>query len=426
MALSNDFIVKSGLVVKSTTTVVSLDSLVTSNVVRAPSKPALDLNFTRSTTLDPRISFARASNATSIDIDGTIKTVGINKPRYDYNNQSRQNFGLLLEPAKTNLLAGGGRPIPANQVAAGNILSTSTDVPYLEAGSVISKHVRYPSSTGDNNMGYHGTTIPGNTAHALSTYVWIPSATTVTSVGLTSDGVSFTQFNADLTKRDQWQRVYTTATTTATQFIISVLRPNGMTDGGIIYSTCWQIEAGTYPTSYIPTFTASATRSADAVSIAGQNFNSWYTQGQGTVFLETYLYGPRTGVSGFMAALYQSATAYIGMQYVDAAGRFTGTNYCVANGITHITTNVDGGNNNFNQINKQAIAFDPTSFTAFFNGKEYSTSTTFGGIPVVSQLSLGGRAGSGSDFPGHGSIRRVTYYPQKLSTAQLQVLTARD
>ena len=426
MANVSDFIVKSGLVVKANTTIPATGNLVTTNTVRTSARPTLDLNFVRSDKLDPRVNFARTSNATSIDIDGTIKTVGINQPRYDYNNQSRQNFGLLLEPSKTNLLSIGSAPIPSGQVATGNVLSSSTEISYLERNSVINKHVRYPSSTGDNNMGYHGVTIPGSTPHAVSTYVWIPSATTVTSVGLTSDGVSFTQFNADLTKRDQWQRIYTTATTTASQFIIGVLRPNGMTDGGVIYSTCWQIEAGTYPTSYIPTFNASVTRAAEAVSISGQNFNSWYTQGQGTLLLETYLYGPRTATSGFMAALYQSSTAYMGMQYVSASGMYTGTNYCVANGVTFITFEVDGGNANFNQINKQAIAFNPTSFTSFFNGKEYTTSTTFGGIPIVSQLSLGGRAGSGTDFPGHGSIRRVTYYSQKLAPSQLQALTARD
>ena len=43
-----------------------------------------------------------------------------------------------------------------------------------------------------------------------------------------------------------------------------------------------QLEAGTFPTSYIPTTSAQVTRAADNASMVGTNFSSWYNQSEGT------------------------------------------------------------------------------------------------------------------------------------------------
>jgi hypothetical protein len=47
-----------------------------------------------------------------------------------------------------------------------------------------------------------------------------------------------------------------------------------------------QLEAGSFPTSYIPTTTGTLARGADVCSIAGGNFNNFYNQSEGTLFAD--------------------------------------------------------------------------------------------------------------------------------------------
>jgi len=66
-------------------------------------RPTLNLNFARSKTLDPRITFTRSGSATYIDKNGSLKTVATNIPRFGYNTATGESLGLLLESSKTNI-----------------------------------------------------------------------------------------------------------------------------------------------------------------------------------------------------------------------------------------------------------------------------------------------------------------------------------
>ena len=64
--------------------------------------PSLNLQFAGSTTLDPSITFTRASTATYFDSTGTLTTAAINAPRFDYNPSTLEARGLLMEEPRTN------------------------------------------------------------------------------------------------------------------------------------------------------------------------------------------------------------------------------------------------------------------------------------------------------------------------------------
>lgn len=66
--------------------------------------PTLDLNFALTKSLDPRITFTRASSGTYFDSSGVLQTATTNTPRFDHNPVTGASLGLLIEEQRTNLL----------------------------------------------------------------------------------------------------------------------------------------------------------------------------------------------------------------------------------------------------------------------------------------------------------------------------------
>jgi hypothetical protein len=64
-----------------------------------PAGATLDLNFMFPGSLDPRITFSRASTATYTDIAGVTQTAAVNQPRWDYDPVTHALRGLLIEGA---------------------------------------------------------------------------------------------------------------------------------------------------------------------------------------------------------------------------------------------------------------------------------------------------------------------------------------
>jgi hypothetical protein len=66
--------------------------------------PALGLDFMTPGTLDPRITFTRASTGTYFDSAGILRSAAVNAPRWDYDPATLALRGLLIEEARTNVL----------------------------------------------------------------------------------------------------------------------------------------------------------------------------------------------------------------------------------------------------------------------------------------------------------------------------------
>jgi len=69
-------------------------------------RPSLNLDFARSRTLDPRITFSRTTTGTYMDSDGLIKVASADEARFDhrYMNGQLESLGLLVEESRQNLL----------------------------------------------------------------------------------------------------------------------------------------------------------------------------------------------------------------------------------------------------------------------------------------------------------------------------------
>jgi hypothetical protein len=177
-----------------------------------------------------------------------------------------------------------------------------------------------------------------------------------------------------------------------------------------------QVEAGAFATSYIPTTSASVTRSADAASMTGANFSSWFNQSEGTVYSEFASAAALSGLFPRILSISDGTVANILEWSLNAA---TGTLFRSRVNSTFVAT-LDVGASTANSFAKIASGYQANNFGASRNGGAAVTATS-GALPVVSRLVIGASGDSTSQL--NGSIKKISYYPAKLTSAQLQAIT---
>ena len=188
-------------------------------------------------------------------------------------------------------------------------------------------------------------------------------------------------------------------------------RSEGTTNvvGDSVYLWGRVIEAGAFPTSYIPTTTATATRAADVASIAGSNFSSWYNQTEGTLYWEGDPFA--SSETGYFGVQDAGGTNFVRLSRAFNQARTVVTVSSVNQADLFITL---GANNKF------ATAIKANNFALALAGGTVATDTS-GTMPTVDRATIGGGAFLGQL---NGTIRRLTYWPQRLSNATLQALTS--
>lgn len=229
----------------------------------------------------------------------------LNVPRLTYQNGGGGCPSLLLEPQRTNLILQSNTFNTTWAMFTGPAVTPNTTTSPDGTTSATTLN----SSGGTNDFLYQ--TLSGLTVgatYSFSFYIknlnstasrfWGPSGSSIvdlswsgsTLVSISGTGASFTSVGND------WYRVVQTGTTpTATPTMRIYADVNNTSKSVYIYGA--QFEAGSYPTSYIPTTSASATRVADAYSRSLSSITA------GTAYINitdnvalgsvgTHLYGP--------------------------------------------------------------------------------------------------------------------------------------
>lgn len=186
-----------------------------------------------------------------------------------------------------------------------------------------------------------------------------------------------------------------------------------------------QIEAGAFPTSYIPTTSASVTRTADDASMTGVNFSSWFNRISGTLLCNAQnLNGTSASPPLVLTAepFYQGAGGYrLGLAGFWSSVTQLGTD-AWANGLSlgGVVVYVNETQAAAGTI-RHAFTYSPTECRASVK----QTLSAVGGNQCF-------RAAQGVDrlllrqplATISSRISRITYWPALLSGAQLQALTA--
>ena len=190
-----------------------------------------------------------------------------------------------------------------------------------------------------------------------------------------------------------------------------------------IYLWGAQLEAGAFPTSYIPTTTAAVTRSADVASITGSAFSGWYRQDEGTVFAEAQIATNRS-FSGTFRHLMQASPAgnsnsAVGL-FVSSINQFS---LQIRNNATNQAVINTGTNSGL--THRVAGVYKVDDFALSANGGSAAVDTlgTAPSTETVTQMAIGGVRDGNTFGVFNGTIRRLTYWPQRLANSTLQQIT---
>lgn len=409
-------------------------------------RPSLDLQLaTRKSLVDAvtgasLVTFTRASSGTFVDSAGVLQTAATDVPRFDHNPTTGESLGLLVEEQRTNLRTYSDAILAANSYGATNsTLATVTTATPTGSATASSFTMNVGANTGNNTDGFNfgsGVTLVNSTQYTQSLFVK-PAGATVLRLRSNTGGAIFDftltgngtapSPSADLQAAsivafpNGWYRVSWTFTSTTSapgnRGDYWTIKTNVADGTNGVYVVGAQLEAGAFPTSYIPTTTAAATRNADVASITGSAFSGWYRQGEGTMFVECALAQPNAGANQFaFRASDNTLNNSVAINIVDSAriataagGVFDGN----ASSVLALVANVPS---------KIAGAYASNNLGISLNGATTVTDAT-ATIPT-SQT----RADIGSDHIGAnrvkaGTIKRLTYWPTRLANSTLQGIT---
>jgi hypothetical protein len=366
------------------------------------------------------ITFTRASTATFFNSSGVLTSAAINDPRFDYDPLTLAARGLLIEEMRANLLPYSEQFDNISgwvvQSTAPTITPNTVESP---AGTFTADTITF-AATDSRIRNAVGLSFTAGVSYTFSIYV--------KAVGTSLNKIRFAFFDGAqqnspdlIVSNAVWTRLTTTfiaANTTAS----GSLQIRNATDNlaNSLYIWGAQLEAGAFPTSYIPTTTTALTRNADVASV--NTLAPWYNATEGT------LYGEITdaaiavgGVSRRIANINDGTEAdritigWAGATSVAAA-------FVTDNSVAQAGFTSPAGAYPF--PTKVALAYKAADFQAAVNGSAFATVSS-GTVPTVNRMTIGdvvtGTTGA-QNINGH--VRRITYYPRRLSQAELAAITA--
>lgn len=388
------------------------------------SAPSLDLVFTRSDSLDTRITFTRTTAATRTNAAGLIEAVAIDAPRFDYDPVTLAPKGLLIEEQRTNLLTYSEQ---FNNVVWGKTRSSITANAIISPDGALDadKLVIDTTASTTHNIGENFSVISG------TAYTWVvyakageisqinmrfsaqfPSGNTTfdCSTVTVTNGGSITASSITPVGNGWYRCAFTqTASTSGTASSQIFLAQNGVimipTGDGTSGIYIWgaQLEAGAFATSYIPTVASQVTRAADVAVMTGTNFSSWYNQSEGTFVAQWTL-----GADLSATTIYQAdagPSSYIRTRYGNAGTANDSAVFVLSVGQAALASSVQ--QTPFTTY-KNAMAYKVNDFARSPSGTAVITDTS-GTIPTVDTFRIGCSAVGGEQPNGH--IQSITYYP---------------
>lgn len=359
-----------------------------------------------------------------------LQTALAGVPRFDHNPVTGESLGLLVEEQRTNLLNGSedftsgywtvdaGLSVVPSQILAPDGKQTATLL--KEDGASSARRLRrnmQQSAAGDYTVTVY-VKFAGRRRFRLIELSQIGGNVEFDVVAGAVVATSAPARNGTITPvGNGWYRCSATwafLASTPTNVFINILDDSGtQVYKGNNYSGIYiwgaQLEAGAFATSYIKTEASQVTRAADSASMTGANFSSWYRQDEGALFVKykvaTVGVAPGMAIASADNGVAHGILLYKGLN----AASITAYKGSVAVSIGSISAS---------EFVASVVSYDSTQLSAAGNSTAVQTVTATS-YPAPDRFRFGSNW-NGLNLTGY--IKRLAYYPKRLTDAQLQAL----
>ena len=371
-------------------------------------------------------TFDRASSATRVNKDGLIETVGADQPRVDYLNDSKG--ALLLEPSRTNSITYSNDfsqsiygkinlTITANQgISPDGTQNANLLVPNAAVGT------RYLTNSTGSNLKINTVFLKKKELR----YVKVGNSQSNVLVDLengtiSAGSVSTNNFTIE-NYGNGWYRVscYNTLDVNLQiQIFIGIdgsgsnIATNG-TDGVYIYG--FEIQNGSYPTSYIKTNGSAVTRAAETCNGSGDA--ATFNDSEGVLFANIAALAD-DGTYRIISLSNGNVDNSTNIQYSGVSNQIRAR---IENGglpQADITSTVTSQT----LFHKIAVLYKSNQFELWSNGFKVGEDTNGTPPSGINKLSFD-RADGINDF--YGKTKEIQYFDSVLDSEQLEQLTSWD
>jgi hypothetical protein len=392
---------------------------------------------------DGDFTHTRASSATRVNKDGLIESVASGVPRLDYpliDGVVQDCPALLLEPSRTNQhlssedfsgYAGANFTVVPNDATSpdGNVSAdfikenSGVNQKYFYKDSSITSGLEYTQSIFIKSNGTRYFQITGSTGFDTGMRVNFDLEVGEITLNVNANDASIIEYP------DGWYRVSVTdtATTTTTGRMVYALigsadagrlaSYSGVTTEGV-YAWGAMLEVGDYPTSYIPTTTASVTRSADECNSAGTSAE--FNDSEGVLFAEIQGLNDTDTSNRYISLTDGTPTNALMIQYRNNGelrlynGGFSTPEMIYRDANAHATENI-----------KVAIKYGTTtgSYKVYINGFSETiegafVATAMSGLDELKfEYALGG-----NNF--YGNTKQIMTFNEALTDSELEQVTS--
>jgi hypothetical protein len=374
-----------------------------------------------------------------------LLSAGGNQARFDHNPTTGESLGLLIEEQRTNQITN-STTFNSQTVTNCTVYSNTIIAP---DGTLTGSMIQDDSTNGQHGL-LRTYSVTSGTLYRSSVYLKMGTQRYVSlsypSATSTRLWATFDLLNGTVTGSwgdlgtitpvgNGWYRISGAETAGATasaylelQFNSTGVNPSWPSTtqpaayagiGSYFYAWGMQGEAGAFASSYIATTSASATRTADAASMTGANFSSWFNAAEGTF----YINADRTKYSG--------SNGYLGVT-ADSNNASDQITFDQTNSTSLRAFYMKGypstGYPNFTSTNigttfKAALAYKSgdtarvvDAVTAATSSDSYAPSANFSIMRIGNQPS--------GTLSINTTIKKISYYPLRLSNTNIQALTS--